>query len=40
MCPRTALEGITGIYEQLTPLQFLFTEKPAQILKSDNGLDK
>ena len=27
------LEGITGIYEQLTPLQFHFIEKPAQILQ-------
>ena len=27
------LEEITGIYEQLTPLQFHFTEKPAQILQ-------
>ena len=27
------LEGIPGIYEQLTPLQFHFIEKPAQILQ-------
>ena len=27
------LEGISGIYEQLTPLQFHFIEKPAQILQ-------
>ena len=27
------LEGITGIYEQLAPLQFHFIEKPAQILQ-------
>ena len=34
------LEGRTGIYEQLTPLQFHFIEKPARFLKSDNGLNK
>ena len=34
------LEEITGIYEQLTPLLFHFTEKPAQFLKSDNSLHK
>ena len=27
------VEELTGIYEQLTPLQFHFTEKPAQILQ-------
>ena len=27
--PSTFVEGITGIYEQLTPLLFHFTEKPA-----------
>ena len=30
---RPLLEGITGIYEQLAPLQFHFIEKPAQILQ-------
>ena len=37
---QTLLEEITGIYEQLTPLLFHFTEKPAQFLKSDNSLHK
>ena len=32
-CLKILLEGITGIYEQLTPLQFYFIEKPAQILQ-------
>ena len=34
------LEEITGIFEQLTPLQFNFTEKPARFLKSDDCLYK
>ena len=32
------LEELTGIYEQLTPLQFHFTEKPARFLKSNDCL--
>ena len=32
------LEGITGIYEQLTPLQFHFIEKPAQILQIPSSI--
>ena len=34
------LEGISGIYEQLTPLQFLFIEKPAQILQIPSSIFK
>ena len=33
-----ALEEITGVYEQLTPLQFHFIEKPAQILQIPSSI--